>query len=177
MTQLDPEFHMEVQEQDNWCWAAVAASLKNWRLPAGSARVTQCEVVSMVREAAACANRAAFNLPDKLQLALDELEISNGPPRARARARFDVIQREIDRDRPVCARVLWDSDGNRRAEGAHFVVIAGYEDSGADQRILVFDPAVDPPGPEPRISEWSYAKFRTQYREIGVWVDTYYVKV
>ncbi len=176
MTPLSPPFHLEVQEQTNWCWTAVAASSKNWGIRDGSSPVTQCEVVSKVRKAAACANRARFNEPDRLHLALEALGISNGAT-ARSRAKFDVIRSEIDRNRPVCARVLWDSDGNRVAEGAHFVVIGGYEQSGNDQIIQVFDPAADPLVPEPRISEWHYSVFKDQYRDCGVWVDTYFIKV
>ena len=170
MTELRPPFHMELQQQDNWCWAAVAASVNNW---AGRTRVTQCEVAVLLRGQGPCQNPASFDLPNKLQDAFAALQIANDPHAGQTTA-FNFIQSEIDRNRPICARILWDKDGDLEAENAHFVVIGGYQAVGEDEVIKVFDSAGTGAA---RVSSVHYSRFLRNYNDVGVWKDTYFLGV
>jgi hypothetical protein len=143
-------FNLSIQEQDNWCWAAVAQCVL--RLLRGSA-VAQDEIASehMRRTGRTFICKLpprrseTFNLPcgtpcqgscndiHFLRLVLQEQgclrrDIPGAPD-------FDLIRSEIDAGRPLPCRVQW------QPIGGHFVIVAGWM-IGADQvaRVRVFDP-------------------------------------
>jgi len=83
-------------------------------------------------------------------------------------------------------RIGWDPYGRGVEEGAHFVLIAGWETVNGVDRVQVLDPAAgmtDPgvPGTSraiPTITPRSipYREFREAYLGIGRWVTSYFVK-
>jgi len=167
---------MTCQQQLNWCWAAVSAAVRQYR-PTLSP-VTQCEIANEVmRRNDCCANSSGCNVEQKLQDALGSKLVQTIP----GPVNFDVVKLQIELNRPVCARIMWDPDGDDREEdGAHFVVIDGYDE--ATQYLSVRDPDCGetqssthrPAQSDSR--ELPFEEFKNAYRLTGVWVATFLVK-
>src|SRR5580658_7052248 len=128
-------FSMQDQELDQWCWAAVAASLNNYVAP--DQHLEQCEVVTLVlNQGDCCKNPQAFDEAGSLTQALNVLNRQAGQP-ILGPLSFAQIRLTIDGGWPIPVRIVWDDNpGN-----AHSVVISGYtvSKSGA-QLVQVDDP-------------------------------------
>jgi hypothetical protein len=169
MTELRTPLKMEIQEENQWCWAAVAAAIHNRK--AGRAKaLTQCQIAGKVKTQSdvhfACSNPAPFNEPESLEKALRTIgHLHNA---GIGTAPFDEIEKEIAADRPICARIVWDRNGDRLIEGAHFVVIVGCGVVAKVPHVIVDDPhGFRFNGP--------LEVFSHQYRSYGVWLATYFV--
>jgi hypothetical protein len=160
-------FTMQTQEQRNWCWAGVTASIAAFFDSA--TRQTQCVVAdAQLRRNDCCAAGAAgpCNVYGYLASALYRIghlkSWSAGRPATLARA-----QSEIDLGRPVCLRVAW------RSGGAHFLTIVGYlpssEALAGSQLLAVDDPQWGP-------SDVPYDVLCAAYRQDGRWTDSYFTK-
>ena len=124
--------HVEQQEMDKWCWAAVSVSVDRYFAP-GSAS-TQCRVAAQVLGIDQCYDNCdACNSAQRLE---DGLQAVGRPPQKLTNpVTFDEIQRQIDAHLPVCVRIGWFSGGG------HFVVITGYrETEWGEQLVEVADP-------------------------------------
>jgi Papain-like cysteine protease AvrRpt2 len=151
------------QAQTLWCWCAVAVGVHRFFEPGFAAE--QCQAASTILQAGdACAAPASpdFNKTFKLSVALERLGNLDPPvvEDAIASIAFNDVRAQIDRGRPMCARVEWP---DRRG---HFVVIEGYR-PGPQPMVAVHDP--DDPG-ELSID---FEALRSAYRGDGTWTHAY----
>jgi hypothetical protein len=155
-------FTIQTQEQDLWCWAAVAASIDDYF--ARGASMTQSGVANKVLKRGDCtANNRACNVVATLQDAL--LEVSHLDGFVTRRLEFSEIKEQIDKKRPVCVRIGWFEGGG------HFVVISGYSISESGTEMLTIrDPwYVD--------SILTFEDFGSAYLlGEGSWTDSFRVK-
>ena len=158
-------FDMQHEEQNNWCWAAVAASVGNYY--AEEEEWDQCTVANReLRREDCCGDGAAgpCNVYGYLASALNRVHCLQNWAIAH-RATFDMVVGEINAGRPVCVRVAW------RGGGAHFVAITGYSDPDpAIAQVLVQDPFY-------QYQDIAWSDFLIVYRPVGAqqgdWTDTY----
>lgn|GEM_PF-1306623 len=155
-------FEMEHQEEGNWCWAAVSASVDRYFDP-GKAR-SQCVIASKVLEGAedCCHNKAKFDEGAALEPALDAVNRRRGSPSGSIS--FEELKAELDAELPVCLRIAWT------AGGAHFVSVYGYREWASGARTIeVADPWYES-------STQDFDLFPAYYRGGGQWTDTYFTK-
>ena len=69
-------FSMEPQDQDQWCWAAVSASISGYYSPED--KWSQCKIASYVLEGNCCEEPASHNKAAYLQEALKVIEKLRG---------------------------------------------------------------------------------------------------
>jgi hypothetical protein len=181
-------FRIQLQEQSEWCWAAVATSIEKYFNRAST--LEQCNVVNRVLQPSSddlpgngctggcddckcCCDPDSdiCNTPAPLEEALQKIHKWRATlPRP---LRFDEIQREIDRGRPIGAGITWAS-GNSAAYGrisdptpkGHFVVIRGYRvlSSGARQ--------LDVADPLNASGLVDFDEFTLAYYGDGAWTET-----
>lgn len=155
-------FKIQDQEQDLWCWAAVAASIDDYFSPGASK--SQPVIAARVLGQSSCVGVIPdCNRTAKLQDALEVVErLEKDVTHA---LEFSEICRQIDQKLPVCARIRWFGTG------AHFVVITGYGISKSGKQLLMIQ---DPWYPE---STLTYEEFGSAYLlGRGEWSDSFYVK-
>jgi hypothetical protein len=177
---------VDIQEKDNWCWAAVARSVSRFVKP--GLEPSQCLIANRVLAARTqpplgtwgpcCANppqSSHCNLAATLADALNGVNVAFqflGDSMTDALT-FEDVRREIDNECPICVHIQWKGGG----QGGHFVLITGYrQDAGGNRFVTVMDPSRN-------ASLWGYAralldfeKFRYQYQGKGKWDQTYYVR-
>jgi Papain-like cysteine protease AvrRpt2 len=157
-------FRMQTQEKNQWCWAAVAVSVRRYFEPFSTWNQTALatKVVSpTIAPGATYNNPDALNQPAKLQVALKE--VGNLRETLARRLTFDELQRELDAGRPVCLRIAWDGGG------AHFVVISGYQVSTSGFRTVDVSDSLYPD------SAREFDEFPSEYQVGGEWTATYLV--
>lgn len=148
---------MELQEQTNWCWSAVATSTARYYDPQST--WTQCAVVNAELGVAMCCENggdAACNQPWYLDRALGR--VGRFGVMANSKATWEAVTHEIDERRPLGVRIAWNGGGG------HFVVVSGYE-TGAET-IDVRDPWFGD-------SSVSHAVFPDTYQTGGSWTHSY----
>lgn len=184
MSKVTPEVAMDSQRKANWCWAAVAAAVHSHAPEdasqgrASPAR-SQCEIASAVLpDSVDCCNDPdSCDRPFGLLAALGPrcFQLLN------MRLRFDDIREEVEKhNRPICARIAWDPDGDGVSFTAHFVLIVGCEFRAGVPHVLVKDPLVGTP-PARGMGAATAAKsvavpyddFCIAYELAGVWTHTY----
>jgi hypothetical protein len=167
---LKTELRMEEQERDNWCWAAVAASLHNRKSRTngdpGAKPLRQIDVAIRVFPEIG-ADPEKLDRTASLQTALEKVGLFHSA--MEGRAPFDEIVKEIQADRPICARIVKDRDGDGVVEGAHFVAISGFGWIDGVEHVQVEDP-------EGSTFIGPLATFRDNYGKEWTWVATYFVK-
>lgn len=152
-------FQMERQQESEWCWAAVSASVDHYFDPSSS--LTQCEIASAVTKGDSCSDPASFDRPERLTDALTavgKLKRVTGP------LMFEQVQAELNASRPVCVRVQWNG------EGAHFVAISGYNVLPSGVR------TIEIADPHYADSTVDFDLFPSQYHGGGTWTTTYLTK-
>lgn len=162
----DLTFRMQKQEQLNWCWAAVSASVaifhhdQNWR---------QCTVVNTVLNAIlggtdCCTSGSSdsCNIPWDLRAAL--LRIGHLAPPVSGPLPFAGLQAQIQNQRPVACRI--SSPGPT----AHFIAIIGCAQTGSGQQWLTI---ADPSPSAPETSTLLYNDLLTNYFPNSRWDQTY----
>ena len=131
-------YPMDLQEESEWCWAAVALSVAKFFYPQSGEK--QCDIAAKVTDKRHCCDappecNEPQRLTDALRVALSAqsgASLTKVVPRP---LRFDELQRELDAARPVCIRIGWDGGGG------HFVVLTGYQVlSSGDRHVDVADP-------------------------------------
>ncbi|MFL6464693.1 MAG: C39 family peptidase [Bryobacteraceae bacterium] len=168
-------FQIETQEQRNWCWAAVAATVANYFFP-GQA-IEQCAVATGVQYAQGVPNTnccpngstSVCDIPEALEDALNTVNNLLGKSLTHHASDtyldFKIIRQKIDAGLPICARIRWYGEGER----GHFVMIIGYSESpSAGQWVDIADPRYED-------STIPYEQFRSAYWGAGWWDDTYLV--
>jgi hypothetical protein len=147
------------QLQDNWCWAACAATVSTFFDAA--TQWTQCIVVNGELQECTCCDdgdTSACDRPWYLDRALKRTRNLAAPTKGRLKWR-DVCA-EIDAGRPVGARVGWSGGGG------HFVLLTGCTDAGGKRLVSVEDP-------------WSgrstiaFDDFADRYKGTGRWTHSY----
>jgi hypothetical protein len=164
-------FPMEHQQQNDWCWNAVAVSMAHYFAP--DSKLTQDELAAQLLHIPL--KQAATPLadqPDWLQSALAHLDLLGAfIPRQLS---FSEIQQQLVQKLPVCAHIVWNEGG-----GSHYVVISGYHvpPSGGPQ-LYVSDPLLQPGNVSTFSFDWFCYDYSTGHDTSGegTWVDTCLVK-
>jgi hypothetical protein len=133
-TSKELEFTRWQQEETQWCWAACAGSIAAYYDP--TSHWTQCSIVcALLGVNSCCANGSddSCNQPGYLDHAL-ELVGRFDPPIVSNAMMWSELVAEIVTNEPIGVRIQWASGGG------HFVVIDGFDSSGATQRVDVQDP-------------------------------------
>jgi hypothetical protein len=181
MGRLNPSFRMICQRRRNWCWAAVSSAVQQY--PPPNPANSQCAIAGAILPG----NLRCCDAPDSCDLEFSLRETLDGLDKLLLfvdnQVTFDVIQDQIDvRNRPVCARIEWDLDGDGSPDGAHFVVIVGCRKRGPKGVPLVS--VMDPDGGDAGfagpvdsdVHEMPLKEFQRRYRMMGTWRQTYLVK-
>jgi len=153
---------MEPQEQNEWCWAAVAVSVDRYLNTAST--LTQCQLAkSMFPGEDCCNNPDPCDRPEKLQDALMKIGRLRGVETNGLQ--FAEVQETVLRQHlPLCVRIAWAGGG------AHFVAIDGCSHPGEPRQLVhVVDPAHDD-------STMDFNDFLSAYQGMGRWTATFQVK-
>lgn len=159
---MKPEFKLQQQEQSNWCWAAIVASIRERFRP--EEPITQSELANIVFERDDCNIDGASihcNRPYALQKALelvDHLMEALLTP-----ITFDDVVREIDNNRPVIVALKPPIYFI-----GHYVMIVNIE---LDGKLKVLDPRK----PNKPILV-GYRQLRDGFENGHTWVNTYLVR-
>lgn len=163
-------FAIETQEQKEWCWAAVAATVGQYFFPQSPVR--QCQIASEVVPGVngTCCDSthvSQCDQPAALESALNALtnivQQKLNKTSSDAALSFSEVQSRIDSGLPVCVHISWE-DGN-----GHFVMISGYAISSTSGNwVDVSDPALG-------TSFTPYDEFTNSYLGIGRWDASYLV--
>lgn len=162
-------FTMENQQEDYWCWAAVAVSIHNFLDPATP--LTQGALATTVLQGTAPPTiGAAVNCsltPGSCNSTAPLAEALGGnlnEPLPGQPVTFQSVSNEIDAGRPVCVQIDWQEGG------AHAIALDGYYiiASGA-QVVSVQDPWYGP-------SLQYYSVLVNDYQANGIWASTFTVK-
>ena len=167
-----PDFVMQQQREDQWCWAAVAVSVHQYLDPLAASAWTQESLAtkvltktSMISAAIDCSKTPGqCNLPARLEDALTAVGNLSATGAVAGILSFENLTQWIDKQLPVCARIVWFTGAG------HFVALTGYRtfSSGA-QQVYVQDPFYGP-------SYQLYEDFVNDYPPGGSWQDTYLVQ-
>jgi hypothetical protein len=159
-------FNMQTQQQTNWCWAAVSASISSYfGNPAGPSGGPwqQCEVANCALNQVSCCangNTPLCNVDWYLDQGLTCVKHLAGPV-VPGPSPYSYVQQEINSNHPVGVRIGWYGDGG------HFVALSGWDDSSGTQFVNVEDPWYGP-------STYDYNTFSTAYQSgAGGWTHTY----
>lgn len=148
------------QEQDWWCWCAIAVGVSSFY--DGAFGLSQCQAAARVlRQPGACISPDSpeVNVMHELDLALGEFQHFRGPV-IQGPLEFSAVRAEIDAGRPVGVRIRFMDSGI-----GHFTVIRGYR-AGGFRMLSIDDPLYDE-------SEVAYEHFVSRYRGTGAWRQTY----
>jgi len=155
------DFTIQVQQQSNWCWAAVAASVLDYcAVEDGTPAMTQTAIAGQFL------NAPTDNTPYPLSTALQFLHHQQGIVGTQM-AFVDIVTEIGTRKRPVCCKIDWydGSDG-------HYVVIMGCHND-SEQDVIILDPA--DAKFIPLHGAYTYKEFQQAYGS-GHWGDTYQTK-
>jgi hypothetical protein len=133
-------FNMQPQKMENWCWAAVAVSLKSFYDP--TSELTQGDIVATTLDLPICKitpTPAICDQPYDLIAVLTDLGLLQKVIESPVEA--DTIIQEIDAGRPLCCQI--DYGG----QGGHFIVLHGYSWDQPDGQFFVdvADPRAENP--------------------------------
>jgi hypothetical protein len=189
-------FRIQVQEQAEWCWAAVAASIERYFNP--NSTLEQCNVANRVLQLSSddfpdedCCGGCddckccchpdcdSCNTPAELEDALKAIhKWRTTLPRPLT---FEEIQREIDGGRPVGVGITWRSGnsvpkpkpkprpkptGTDPSPSGHFVVVRGYRVLSSGARQVY---VADPLNPSSLVD---LDEFTLAYYGDGMWTET-----
>jgi hypothetical protein len=168
---------MQQQEQCNWCWAAVAASLSSAMPPPQGMQVpmSQCQVASGVLGSNCCDDGHVLNgCPDSpcnqpalIQSALGKIRHRGGasggvPSQA-------TVMGHIDVGRPIVGEIHWNDDQPQN----HYVLIVDYSTNNSGVFVVkIADPA-DPTGTIPQCHSLDELN-AGGYRQFGQWIGSYF---
>ena len=156
-------FAMQKQQQTNWCWPAVSASVAQFYSSA-TTWAQQCHIASSELGQTCCPpgiNPGVCNIPWYLDRALTRVGHLN--TWAASSTTMAKIQGEINAGRPLGARVGWAS------KDGHFVVVSGYSIAGVFNLVTIDDPIYGR-------STISLASFQNSYQGSGSWTHTYWTR-
>jgi len=158
--QMLPGFSVQHQQQANWCWAALSASVAAFY---GATNWQQCTVAAAELAPLDCCGSdgpLGCNRPWYLSSALTRVGHYNGL--MTPNASFAMVQGEIGAGHPLGCRIAWNGGG------AHFMAIGGWL-TAADgtQYVDIYDPIYG-------FSQLTYSSFCSSYHQPGdTWTHTY----
>jgi len=154
-------YAQERQQQDQWCWAAVAVSVSAFLHP--PQQFGQCGVVQKVANLnGCCAAPSSCNVTGSLRNAL--AFTGNLVQEPSGMVDLPFIQGQIrDAGRPVGIRIARDDNT------AHVMAIVGFEGDGPSCQLTIEDPFFG----RDRIS---YDTLRNHRYKNGRWSHTYFTK-
>lgn len=156
----DLAYFQQTQQQSNWCWAAVTASLCVFY----GRFMTQCLVASRIfrgKNSQTCCETPSDSGCN--QVLLTELALSSFKllkEAIDAPISFTKVRGQIDLGRPVSCSIRWPSGGG------HAVVLDGYIQASAGEGDFV---SVQDPGTSADAVCMLYSAFRSAYRTNGAW--------
>jgi hypothetical protein len=159
-------FVMQSQLQDNWCWAATAASISLFYDSASA--WTQCLLANRILprplgedccvDGAVSACDVPWYLDRALGATVNLLDVRSGT------VTFSDLTGLIRTGNPLGARIGWTGGGG------HFVVLHGWKKTAAgDEFVEVADPNYGS-------STVVYGDFVTAYRSTGRWTHSYWTQ-
>jgi hypothetical protein len=170
----DLGFPSQGQEENNWCWAAVAVGVSRHyaTLNGGSSTWTQCglatdelhaELTQLGLPTGCCPSKSnpGCDRAWYLHTPLTRVGHYHGYRAGAPDFRTEVMT-EIDARRPIAVRVEWPNSGTPPL--AHFVVISGYEDAAGGPVVQIDDPAPVGLGQQTKLD---YAVFVALYQGSG----------
>jgi hypothetical protein len=146
-------FVMQGQEQTEWCWAAVAASISRHHEP--SSAWTQCLIADAEFGVNFCCDDGscrACNRPHPVGSAL--MRTGNFDRFLNRAVDFDEVKAEVAAGKPVCVSIDW------QPRGGHAAVISGYVEAGGARYVVVQDPLHGE-------STCEFQEFQNGYRLVG----------
>lgn len=152
-------FSMQPQQQTQWCWAAVTASVARF-FSVGSAWA-QCGLANQeLNQTTCCANGSTTGCNQPWYLDRSLQRTGNLKTFAAGTATMNQIQGEITAGRPLGVRIGWANGGG------HFVAIDG---CAAPDLLDIQDPWYGH-------STIDLAHFQTSYQGNGSWTHTYWTQ-
>ncbi|MEJ8854522.1 papain-like cysteine protease family protein [Variovorax robiniae] len=151
-------FPVQAQLQSQWCWAAVAASVSRYYVPATT--WTQCRVANVQWGRTDCCGTGASgpcNNPSVLGTALTT--VGHFDHQTSVQESLQTLENELVVGRPLCIRIGWSGGGG------HFIVASGVED---DSFVWVSDVGGG------TTALVAYDTLRTNYRGSGTWTHSYF---
>jgi hypothetical protein len=146
-----------LQEQCNWCWAAVASHVNNF-LPSSPQLNSQCEVAGLVLEPTnCCASPSSCNSVVALSVAMTDV----GHPVNAQQPDDQKVQDEINAGRPAMGRIDWTGGG-----ASHFLAFYGYVPATPTEKLQfnVADPRWGPCLADAK-------QVHDMYRNLGKWAS------
>lgn len=129
MKKLD--FVIQPQEQSEWCWAAVAASIANFY--AGNNQLKQCDVVNnALRRTDCCQDGSSDSCNQQVDVDSGLSRVGHLQRKQSGQPDFNTVVAEMNAGRPLAVRILW-SEG-----GGHAIIVYGVTD---DRKVNIADPA------------------------------------
>jgi papain like cysteine protease AvrRpt2 len=166
----DLAISIEQQQQNQWCWAAIALSIcrfcndQRWQ--------QQCELVNKILKPIlggddCCQDGTSDNC--NISWSLSDVLNTTGhlAQPAQAVVLFENLQREIDvRQKPVAIRIVFSDLVTR-----HFIVVVGCSQStDGTQWVKVADPSQ----PKGNVTSLEYASLQNGYRPGATWDESYF---
>jgi hypothetical protein len=151
----------QLQEQTNWCWAAVSNAVDHYYDSTSSS--TQCSIANGTLGRSDCCGvgaSGACNIPYFLNQALSN--VGHLDFFTSSSYSFSKVTSEIDTGRPLCIRVGWSGGGG------HFLAIHGYFNFFFfTERLTLADPIYG-------VQTVNYTGlFNDSYQGSGTWTHTY----
>ncbi len=160
---MDPilDFAMEIQEENNWCWAATGTSVSHFY--SRHSNWTQCKIASAELGESCCNDPSICDEPWYLDSTL--IRTGNFKRMLEGVITWQEIKDELVAERVLCAFIQWGESG----EVGHYVAIFGVETKGRSKRVCIDDPIYGE-------KIMTYTRFRDNYRDLGSWTWTYFTK-
>jgi hypothetical protein len=167
------DFPTQLQEQKNWCWAAVAANVAHFY--DSSCTVTQCEIANgELGRHDCCKCKPGTGGPcDVYGFLMSSLyRVKHFQKWAVRKCATDhQIRKEVDGGRPLCARIAWNGGAT------HFVTIVAYADkpnAQADDKCSIAALAIA--DTVWGLTDIDWEDFPENYINGATWTDTYYTQ-
>jgi ABC-type bacteriocin/lantibiotic exporter with double-glycine peptidase domain len=124
------DFVMQPQEQTEWCWAAVAASIANFY--ARNNQSKQCDVVNKTLRRTDCCRDGSSDFCNQ-QVDVDTAlsRVGHLQRKQPGQPDFNIVVAEMNAGRPLAVRILWSGGGG------HVIVVYGATN---DRKVNVADP-------------------------------------
>ena len=159
---LQLNFTMQTQMQDEWCWAAVTVSISVFYSPISP--WTQCSLVcDQVADPDCCQDGSTKSCDQPWQLDLALTRTQNLQSWTAGSLGGSDIQTELAANRALACRIGWSDNTG------HFVAISGYQNDGSVETVVVDDPIWGR-------SQITLDQFTNSYRNDGTWTHSYYTK-
>jgi hypothetical protein len=161
------KFPIQRQEQTNWCWAAVSATVVHYFNAETS--WSQCDIVSDCLGEDACDTDASSPTINKAWYLDEALRVVGCLRQMKDRkVSYETVSTEISARRPLGIRLQW------RGGGGHFVVIRGWFKGDDDSMWYIVEDPAKRGGGTIKISAANLER-PNGFRGKGSWSHSYFV--